>query len=64
MTDFEKSVIYEAFETVFMDTLNLFSSHSSSQQNPSGAASPAEPLGIHLLSGTMSGNTVLRVTFP
>jgi len=53
-TDFDKSVLYEAFTHVYRDTVTIQSAQSSEV---------VEPLHIEILRGTMSGNIVLRVTF-
>lgn len=53
-TDFEKSVIHEAFHHVYRDTIQMPSAHNENV---------CEPIDIEILSGAMSGNTLLRATF-
>ena len=53
-TDYEKSVIYEAFSPVYQDQVNIQSSQRHDLE---------EILKIEILRGKMSGNIKLRVTF-
>ena len=53
-TDYEKSVIYEAFSPVYQDQVNIQSTQRHDLE---------EILGIEILRGKMSGNIKLRVTF-
>ena len=53
-TDYEKSVIYEAFLPVYQDQVNIQSSQRHDLE---------EILKIEILRGKMSGNIKLRVTF-
>lgn len=53
-TDFDKSVIYEAFSHVYQDRVSIPSTQSRDLE---------EVLQIEILRGRMSGNIKLRVTF-